>query len=363
MKRIAFLTERMRLGFGTDLCIHELARRLRTRFDVKVFACVDDGTYRGHGYDILRYRTPHVGQGWEYERNVLRSAHELLPHRIDLLIPVTFPFFGVPSRLHIPALAYDHGVVPSRGLPLRLRLLVEYMRVANKYWHARAAAVVAPSRFLVTTFSRFSRHKTHVVPNGADHIHQRAPLPPREELRRRRGIGPDDVVFGFVGRLDLGTPYKGVSELVESFQRLRARNDRVHMVMRGFGTPEAEAQLYFQGIDVRSCVPARELQETLHMCDVFVTATHWEGFNLPLVEAQAMGRPCIAYAIGAHPEVVGPGGFLVRTQQEFVAAMERLAADHALRTSMGEAAAAWATRFSWERAATTFGDVVEAVLA
>ena len=363
MKRIAFLTERMRLGFGTDLCIHELARRLRSRFDVKVFACIDDGTYRGHGYDILRYRTPHVRQGWAYERAVLRNAPDLLPHRLDLLIPVTFPFFGVPSRLGIPALAYDHGVIPSRGLPPKLRLLVEYMRLTNKYWHARAAAVVAPSRFLVTTFSRLTRRKTHVVPNGADHIDRHAPLPAREELRRRRGIDPHDVVFAFIGRLDLGTPYKGVAELVESYQRLRVQNDRVRLVMRGFGTPAEEAQLHFQGVDVRACVPVRELEETLHLCDVFITATRWEGFNLPLAEAQAMGRPCVAYAIGAHPEVVGPGGFLVRTQDEFVAAMERLAADAVLRARMGEAAAAWVTRFRWDRSAAAFGDVVDAVLS
>src|SRR5437773_3551424 len=116
-------------------------------------------------------------------------------------------------------------------------------------------------------------------------------------------------------------------------------------------------------VAVQRTAPLDEPRRALKLCDVYITATRWEGFNLPLAEAQAMGRPCVAYAVGAHPEVVGPGGVLVRTQDEFVAAVERLAADAALRTRMGEAAAEWATRFRWDRSAAAFGDVVDAVLS
>ncbi len=363
MKRIAFLTERMRLGFGTDLCIHELARRLAQRFTVKVFACVDDGTYRNQGYEIIRYRTPHTYQNLDFERHVLAKADSLRAHQLDLLIPATFPFFGVPSRLGIPGIMYDMGVVPSRGLRFEHRLLVEYMRVTNAYWQWRAAAVVTLSQFLVRTFFPVGRRKTHVVQCGADHIFTGQRLPSREELRRAHGIPLDEVVFAFVGRLDLGTPYKGVGELVENFQRVRLQNDKVRLMMRGFGTIHEEARFRFQGVDAKAAVPVSELQATLQMCDVFITATRWEGFNLPLVEAQAMGRPVIAYALGAHPEVVGPGGFLVHTQDEFVARMEQLAQDPQLRATMGTAAGAWATRFTWDRAAREFGAVCDAVLA
>jgi glycosyltransferase involved in cell wall biosynthesis len=363
MRRIGFLTERMRLGFGTDLCIHELARRLADRYEVKVFACVDDGTYRDPGYEIVRYRTPHIRQNLDYERAVLRNAGDLRPHRLDLLIPATYPFFGVPSRLGIPAIMYDMGVVPSRGLASSVRFTVEYMRLTNRYWQYRSAAVVTLSEFLRSTFPWWTRRKTRVIYIGADHILAGDGLPPREAVRRRYGAGPDDVLFAFIGRLDLGTPYKGVAELVESFQRVRLGNDRARLVMCGFGSASDENQLSFQGASAHACVPQHELKEALHACDVFITGTRWEGFNLPVVEAQLMGRPCIAYAVAAHPEVVGPGGFLVTNQDEFVARMEQLAADRDLRARMGEAATGWAARFRWDAAAAAFAETIETVLA
>ena len=51
-------------------------------------------------------------------------------------------------------------------------------------------------------------------------------------------------------------------------------------------------------------VPDEELPLYYAACDVYATGTMWEGFNLPLVEAQACGKPVVAFDIGAHPEVV-----------------------------------------------------------
>jgi glycosyltransferase involved in cell wall biosynthesis len=363
VKRVAFLTERMRLGFGTDLCIHEVASRMVGRFDVRVFTSIDDGTYRDRGYEILRYPTPHAALGWDYERWARRNADTLLPHRLDVAIPVTFPFFGVPTRVGIPSIVYDFGVIPSRGLRPRDRAFVEYMRLTNHWWHRRAAAVVTCSEFLKQTFARGAQRKTRVIPLGVDHVLPDTPMPSRNELRHHRGIGGDDVVLAFVGRLDVGTPYKGIADLVDIFQRLHLENERIRLLMRGFGTEYDEARLHFQGIDVQANAPLGELREVLHLADVYVTATRWEGFDLPLAEAQAMGVPCVAYDVGAHAEVVTTGGFLVRTQDEFVGRVLELARDAAARRRMGEAAREWARRFRWDRTAAALGDVVDTVAA
>jgi len=42
-------------------------------------------------------------------------------------------------------------------------------------------------------------------------------------------------------------------------------------------------------------------------CDLYVTASLWEGFNLPIAEAQACGKRVVAFNIGSHPEVVKNG--------------------------------------------------------
>ena len=45
-----------------------------------------------------------------------------------------------------------------------------------------------------------------------------------------------------------------------------------------------------------------ERREYLRNLDVFISPSLWEGFNLPLVEAQALGTVGIAFDTGAHPE-------------------------------------------------------------
>ena len=40
---------------------------------------------------------------------------------------------------------------------------------------------------------------------------------------------------------------------------------------------------------------------------MYVTASLWEGFNLPIAEAQACGKKVVAFGIGSHPEVVKNG--------------------------------------------------------
>jgi 1,2-diacylglycerol 3-alpha-glucosyltransferase len=52
--------------------------------------------------------------------------------------------------------------------------------------------------------------------------------------------------------------------------------------------------------------------------------TLWEGFDLPIVEAQAMGKPVVAYDIGPHSELIDSQGILtpVKDIEKFAAAIE-----------------------------------------
>ena len=60
-------------------------------------------------------------------------------------------------------------------------------------------------------------------------------------------------------------------------------------------------------------------------CDIYTTASLWEGYNMPVVEAQACGKKIIAFNCCSHPEVVRKG-ILVRKGdvEEFSKAMIKL---------------------------------------
>lgn len=54
-----------------------------------------------------------------------------------------------------------------------------------------------------------------------------------------------------------------------------------------------------------------ELIEEYRRCDILAFASTFEGFGLPIVEAQAMGRPVVTSTVGPMPEVAGDAACLV----------------------------------------------------
>jgi glycosyltransferase involved in cell wall biosynthesis len=86
----------------------------------------------------------------------------------------------------------------------------------------------------------------------------------------------------------------------------------------------------------------------LRNLDVCFTPSLWEGFNLPLVEAQAAGTLGVAFDTGAHPEVTP---MLFSDMRELLAAIERYADDRHLLWSHSKLCYHFVRdRFSWSRA-------------
>jgi glycosyltransferase involved in cell wall biosynthesis len=80
-----------------------------------------------------------------------------------------------------------------------------------------------------------------------------------------------------------------------------------------------------------------------------VFPSRYEGFGLPVLEAMARGRPVIAAAAAALPEVVGTGGQLLDPddQDQWASSMSDLLTDPSSATAWGAAARARAANFSW----------------
>jgi glycosyltransferase involved in cell wall biosynthesis len=91
-------------------------------------------------------------------------------------------------------------------------------------------------------------------------------------------------------------------------------------------------------------------------CDVFCYPSLWEGFGLTPAEAQAAGKPVVAFKTCALPEVVEDGvtGFLAppRDSAALGEAIVKLLSDSELRRRMGRKGRLRAEEmFSWEKAA------------
>ena len=163
----------------------------------------------------------------------------------------------------------------------------------------------------------------------------------RAALRRQIGAGDHDVVVGTVGRL---VHEKGYRELIEVCRRI---GDRARFVAAGWSDDDkADALTANELADARAAglqlLGMRDDLEVVYAAmDVFVLASHREGFPRAAMEAAAMGVPIVATDIRGCREVVddGTNGLLVPVGNvaALTAAVDRLVASPELRSTMGAA--------------------------
>jgi glycosyltransferase involved in cell wall biosynthesis len=185
---------------------------------------------------------------------------------------------------------------------------------------------LAPSRFTMRAhrergFTRPMRHLPHFLPDRE----VAGDAGPPERTR---------PYVLYVGRLER---IKGVEALVETF-----RPDRgLDLLIAGDGEEEVDLRRRADGLaHVRFLgrVPQDELGRLYAGATALVVpSAGYEVFGLVVLEAFAHGTPVVVHDLGALPELVedSGGGIVYRTQDELVAALERLRADPALRDELG----------------------------
>jgi glycosyltransferase involved in cell wall biosynthesis len=365
---IAFLTERMRLGFGVDLVVDQVAAGLvELGHRVTVYASYEDGTYEERPYRLERFSVPAIKYAPLYDLEAARRAKAfgLAARGHDLFLVETQPFFCLIPWLRDQAIAVDHGVVDTRGFAPSVRANFAFVELSQQRLYFRYAnRIVTVSEFLRGELPGPLRARTTPIHNGADHYAAATPDQARA-MRAQLGIGDDEVMLLYLGRLNpRHQPYKGTAELLELYGRIRDDIPRARLVMAGFGD-DADATWVREGGALPFPNVPGDAMPALHgAADLFVTCSHWEGFNLNVAEAQRAATPVVAYRVGAHPEVVDDGrsGLLVRSKRGFVDAVRDLVHDDERRRFMADTAAAWAKQFRWADAVARYDEVISEAL-
>jgi glycosyltransferase involved in cell wall biosynthesis len=136
--------------------------------------------------------------------------------------------------------------------------------------------------------------KVEVIPNCVRAEFQPSPKPfnPSYPVVLQVGTGWNKNLLG-VARGLLGIPCKmEIVGRIDGFQR--AVLEASHVDYRELGR-----------------VSDDELLEAYRRCDLVVFASHYEGFGLPILEAQAIGRPVVTSNLSSMPEAAGKGAMLV----------------------------------------------------
>lgn len=130
----------------------------------------------------------------------------------------------------------------------------------------------------------------------------------RYRLRRENGIPGDAFVVGHVGRFEYQKNHKKLMSVFASFRKIQGN---AKLVCIGDGSLLEETKLYAAEIgidqDVLFLGNRSDVPEWMNTFDAFCLPSHYEGFGITLVEAQANGLSCVT-SKGVVPDAVNVSG-------------------------------------------------------
>lgn len=346
---------------GIGWFTHEVVRGLVNDHPEHRFVLIGDRRFR-----VL----PVEGKNVEYITIPLRTFHPLLWYKWhELFLPAVLKKSGadlfvapdgmMPLRTNVPCIPVIHDLNHEHrpgDIPWWER---HYYRRYFPLFARRAARVATVSDFSAGDISRtygISREKVDVVPNGVADIFS-PPLPGEAEATRREYAGGRPY-FLFVSNF---SPRKNVEAVIRAYNLFRSSSGSDHRLLlagrRLYLTRELdralEASPYGRDILFTGSV-TRDVLRRLYGGAVALTFVPWfEGFGIPVVEAQRCGTPCILSDSSTLPEVSGGAALCVSPADAgaIAAAMARLVSDEALRRHLADEGYQNSLRYTWQNAA------------
>ena len=367
--KIAFITERMILGHGVDLVIDRIASGLcDLGYECDVFCNNYDETFKKQKpYNLIKLPKITGSNVINLEKNIKKLKLLFNNRNEDVFILNTFPFYCLAQVLNKPVISINYGIVSTQGMPLKRKLFYKYMDFTqNFFYFPKSSSIVSISNFLNNKLPNYLRKKSRCIYPGTDHYAEiKIDQNQINEFRGKNGVKKDDILLLYTGRLNpVNQPYKGITELIEIFHIVNRQNNKIKLMVTGFGSLNDEIALKNEGIITIANAPWEMMPIIYSACDIYTTCTKWEGFDLPIVEAQTFGKPSICYNIGAHPEIMQDNktGYLVNSKEEFIQKLLILAKDLSLREEMRLNCIQNSKKFTWEKSIGEYNDEIKKIL-
>jgi glycosyltransferase involved in cell wall biosynthesis len=344
---------------GGAQAIHEVARRLVARHDVRVVTGAYPGC-RDHVHDGVTYE--HIGRPDSGGKTGQLWFQFRLPGRVrrgefDLWCESLTPPFST-ARLQRktarPVIALTQ-VLAGQGMQRKYRLPFAVFERAGLRTYRQVIALSSHLRDTIAAINPTAR--IAVIPNGV----------PREliELKPER----EERHILFLGRFDKGQ--KGIDLLLDAFAGMVA-DAQVPLVMAGAGPAKTEAWMRrwikFLEIDPYVFLPGRvagqQKHDLLRQAYFLAMPSRYEASPIAMLEAFCYGVPVVMCDLPELRDV--PKTCAVKTRPEWVVdlsrEMMRLVRDTPRRRAMGVAAKEYARRFDWDDLARQYEEFFESAL-
>lgn len=299
---------------------------------------------------LADFRPYTIGVQTKYPR-LIRAA------RVDLM---HFTHFDHPIQCPVPFVTTIHDLILLHHPSIRtstlgpIRFWGKYIAYRAVLWHAlrKSRRILTPSQTIAHQLHdelRLGSDRVTVTRLGVDHVERGA----RGSASDPQLPAPDSLVY--IGN---SYPHKNLEQLVRIAPKLKTIDPDLYIILVGreddFSArlrdrTDARTPIVFAG-----ALPEDELRRLLTHAFAYVSPSLDEGFDLPTVEALALGTPVIATEIPVHREVLGDHALFFRPNDdaELLTAIHRLRTDGKLRSILMENGREHARRYTWRVCAT-----------
>ncbi|RLE68313.1 MAG: hypothetical protein DRJ45_08150 [Thermoprotei archaeon] len=230
---------------------------------------------------------------------------------ISHLYPMNWLAFLAKKFYKVKYIYWYHGIPYPELYPnLYERIYLSIFIFLTKLTVQNVDRAVSVSNAARIEFKEYTGIDSDVIYNHPDleKFHERID---GSEIRKKHNLGDDPVILN-IGRV---CPQKGVHLLIEAFNLVKQEIPDAKLVIVGKHTFNYYSKQLKEKSDNSvvfvEFVPNDELPKYYAMCDIYATCSLWEANNVPVLEAQACGKPVIAFDFEFFKEEVDENGVLV----------------------------------------------------
>jgi phosphatidylinositol alpha 1,6-mannosyltransferase len=292
---------------------------------------------------------PDVHWAFPSQKDVVEDLAAFGPDVVHVATEFAMGLAGLKAarQLDIPVIASAHTDYGKYAARYGVRWVLGMGYMYARWFYGQAEKVLVPSSMFQQTLAKQGVHHTGIWSRGVDPVHFH-PRFRNDAYRARFGVGPDDLLVTYIGRL---AREKDIMRLVQGWEALKPARGKAQLVLVGQGPLEERLRRRpVPGVHLAGLRSGVELSEAYASADLFVFPSATETFGNSLLEAMGSGLPSLAVRAGGVLEFANDANTLLVQPQDTAAltdGLKRLLQDSELRARLTAGALQTAAERDW----------------